>query len=428
VSPAPPRRAALAFVFATLLVDSIALGIVIPVAPRLVAELGGGGDAAGARTYGLFVTVGALVQFFAAPILGVLSDRVGRRPVLLVSLVGLAADYVALALAPTLGWLFTGRVVSAITSATWATAFAYIADVAAPEERAKAFGRAASGFGLGFVLGPALGGWLGEVSPRLPFWVAAGLTLANAGFGWLALPESLARERRAPFSLARANPLGALALVRRQRSLLGLVGSRFLRGIAHDVQPVVFVLYAVHRYGWTGREVGSLLFAIGLAGTAVSAGLVEPLVRRLGERGTLLLGLASGAIAFAGFGFAPTPFWLYAFIPFEALWWVDGAAMQALLTRRVDASAQGELQGALAGVQSIASLCAPPLFALTYAYWIEPARAVQIPGAAFYLAAALMLASLCVAWRATARGAAVARPGSIGLIGGRESGSSPAGS
>src|SRR5262245_7321613 len=223
------RRAALAFVFATLLVDSIALGIVIPVAPRLVAELGGGGDADAARTYGWFVMVGAGVQFFAAPLLGVLSDRIGRRPVLLVSLLGLAVDYVALALAPTLGWLFVGRVVSAITSATWVAAFAYIADVSAPEERAKAFGRAASGFGLGFVLGPALVGWLGDVARRLPFWVAAALTLANAGFGALALPESLPRERRAPFSLARANPLGALALLRRQRELVGLVGSRLLR-------------------------------------------------------------------------------------------------------------------------------------------------------------------------------------------------------
>jgi len=409
MSAAPPRRAALAFVFATLLVDSIALGIVIPVAPRLVAELGGGGDADGARTYGWFITVGALVQFFAAPLLGVLSDRVGRRPVLLVSLLGLAVDYVALALAPTLGWLFAGRVVSAITAATWAAAFAYIADVAPPEARAKAFGRAASGFGLGFVLGPALGGWLGDVAPRLPFWVAAALTLANAGFGWLALPESLPRERRSTFSLARANPLGALALLRRQRPLVGLACSRFLRGIAHDVQPVVFVLYATHRYGWTGREVGALLFVIGLAGTAVSAGLVAPLVARLGERGTLLLGLASGAIAFAGFGFAPTPLWLYAFVPFEALWWVDGAAMQALLTRRVDASAQGELQGALSALQSVASLIAPPLFALTYAHFIEPGRAAPVPGAAFYLAGALMFASCALAWAVTRSPAGEAR-------------------
>lgn len=395
-----PQRA-LFFIFAALLLDSIALGIVIPVAPRLVAELGGGDDAAGARTYGWFVEVGALVQFFAAPFLGVLSDRFGRRPILLASLAGLALDYVVLALAPSLGWLFAGRIVSAVTSATWVTAFAYIADVAAPEVRAVAFGRAASGFGLGFVLGPALGGWLGDVSPRLPFWVAAAVTLANAGFGLLALPESLPRERRVGFSLARANPIGALRLLRRARGLLGLAGSRFLRGVAHDVQPVVLVLYAVHRYGWTGREVGTLLFAIGLAGTAVSAGLVRPVVRQLGERGTLLLGLASGAVAFTGFGFAPSPLWLYAFVPFEALWWVDGAAMQALLTRRVDASSQGELQGALAAVQSLAGLVAPPLFAFTFAYWIEPARAVQVPGAAFYLAGALMFASCALAWRVT---------------------------
>lgn len=401
MSARPRHRAALGFIFATLLVDSIALGVVIPIAPRLVAELGGGSDADGARSYGWFVTVGAIVQFFAAPLLGALSDRFGRRPVLLVSLVGLSLDYVALALAPTLGWLFVGRVISAVTAATWATAFAYIADVAPPDERAKAFGRAASGFGLGFVLGPALGGLLGDVSPRLPFWVAAGLTLANAVFGWLALPESLPRQRRSPFSLARANPIGALRLFRREWSLVGLTGSRFLRGIAHDVQPVIFVLYATNRFGWTGREVGMLLFVVGLAGTAVSAGLVQPIVRALGERGTLLLGLTSGAIAFAGFGFAPSPWWMYAFVPFEALWWVDGAAMQALLTRRVDESSQGELQGALAAVQSIASFIAPPLFALTYAHFIEPGRAVPIPGAAFYLAGALMFASMLLAWQVT---------------------------
>lgn len=415
MSRAAGRSAALGFIFATLLIDSIALGVIIPVAPRLVAELGGGSDADGARTFGWFVTVGALVQFFAAPILGVLSDRVGRRPVLLVSLVGLALDYVALALAPTLGWLFVGRVVSAITAATWATAFAYIADVAAPEERAKAFGRAASGFGLGFVLGPALGGWLGDIAPRLPFWVAAGLTLANFAFGWFVLPESLPKRRRAAFSLARANPVGALRMLRRERSLVGLTAARFLRGIAHDVQPVIFVLYTVHRYGWTGREVGTLLFVIGIAGTAVSAGLVQPIVRVLGERGTLLLGLTSGAIAFAGFGFAPSPAWLYAFVPFEALWWVDGAAMQALLTRRVPESAQGELQGALAAVQSISSLIAPPLFALTYAHFIEPGRALQVPGSAFYLAGGLMFASMLTAWRVTrgpseSASAALARP------------------
>lgn len=403
---ATPRGAALGFIFATLLVDSIALGIVIPVAPRLVAELGGGSAADGARTFGWFVTIGAVVQFFAAPVLGVLSDRLGRRPVLLVSLLGLGADYVVLALAPTLGWLFVGRVISAVTAATWAAAFAYIADVAPPEERAKAFGRAASGFGLGFVLGPALGGMLGDVAPRLPFWVAAGLTLANALFGWLVLPESLAIESRSPFSLARANPIGALRLLRLERSLVGLTGSRFLRGIAHDVQPVIFVLYAMNRFGWTGHEVGLLLFVVGLAGTTVSAGLVQPIVRALGERGTLLLGLTSGAIAFVGFGYAPSPRWMYAFVPFEALWWVDGAAMQALLTRRVDESAQGELQGALAAVQSISSLIAPPLFALTYAHFIEPGRAVPIPGAAFYLAGALMFASMLLAWQVTREPAA----------------------
>ncbi len=395
------RPAALGFIFATLLADSIALGIVIPVVPTLVAEFGGGSDADGARTFGLFVGVGALVQFFSAPLLGVLSDRYGRRPVLLLSLVGLALDYVVMALAPTLAWLFVGRVLSAITSATWAVGFAYIADTAKPEQRAQAFGRAAAGFGLGFIIGPALGGVLGEYGARLPFWVAAVLTLANALYGFLVLPESLAPGRRAAFSLRRANPIGALDFLRREPGLIGLAFARFLRGVAHDVQPVIFVLYTTHRYAWTKSEVGLVLFAIGLLGTAVSALLVQPIVRSIGERNTLLLGLACGGIAFLGFGFAPSPLWFYAFIPFEALWWVDGAAMQALLTRRVSASAQGELQGALSAVQSIASLIAPPLFAFTYAFFIEPERADPIPGSAFYLAGVLMLAGMVAAWLAT---------------------------
>lgn len=398
----PERRpAALAFIFVTLVLDSVALGVVIPVLPTLVAQLRGGDDADAARVFGWFVAAGAVVQFFAAPLLGVLSDRVGRRPVVLLSLLGLGLDYVLMALAPTLGWLFLGRVVSAITSATWAMAFAYIADVAPPDERAKAFGRAASGFGLGFILGPALGGLLGDVDPRLPFWVSAGLTLANATYGYFTLPESLPRERRAPFSLARANPIGALALLRRERSLRGLAFARFLRSIAHDVQPVIFVLYTVHRYGWSTSEVGICLLVVGLAGTAVSAFLVQPLVSRLGERGTLLLGLASGGAAFGLFGWAPTELWFYAAIPLEALWWVDGAAMQALLTRRVSASVQGELQGALSSVQSVGALIAPALFAYTYAYFIEESRAVQVPGSAFYLAGALMFAAALVVWNAT---------------------------
>jgi DHA1 family tetracycline resistance protein-like MFS transporter len=352
------------------------------------------------------------VQFFSAPVLGVLSDRYGRRPVLLLSLVSLALDYVVLALAPTLAWLFVGRVLSAITSATWAVGFAYIADVAKPEQRAQAFGRAAAGFGLGFIIGPALGGVLGEYGARLPFWVAAGLTLANALYGFLVLPESLAPERRSPFSLRRANPIGALAFLRREPALIGLAFARFLRGIAHDVQPVIFVLYTTYRYGFSKTEVGFVLFAIGILGTAVSALLVQPLVRAIGERGTLLLGLTCGGIAFLGFGFAPSAWWFCAFIPFEALWWVDGAAMQALLTRRVSASAQGELQGALAAVQSIAGLIAPPLFAFTYAFFIEPARAQPIPGAAWYLAGALMLAGMVAAWLAT-RGPAPPPPASL---------------
>ncbi len=254
--PATPRRAALSFIFITVVLDMLALGMIVPVLPKLVEDFVGGNTARAAEIYGLFGTVWAAMQFVFSPVLGGLSDRFGRRPVILLSNLGLGLDYIVMALAPSVGWLFLGRVISGITSASTSTAYAYIADVAPPEKRAAGFGMLSAAFGLGFVIGPAIGGVLGNIDPRLPFWVAAGFSFLNYMYGLLVLPESLPPERRERFSWRRANPMGSLKLLRSNRELFGLAIVNFLGNIAHEALPTTFVLYAMYRYGWNERTIG----------------------------------------------------------------------------------------------------------------------------------------------------------------------------
>jgi len=391
-------RAAVAFIFVTLLLDAFALGIVVPVLPMLVLRFEGGDSASAATVYGLFGTVFSAMQFLFMPVLGALSDRVGRRPVILISLTGLGLDYILMALAPSLGWLLVGRVVAGICAANFSTATAYIADVTPPEKRAASFGLLGAAFGVGFVAGPALGGVLGSIEPRLPFWAAAGLTLANALYGFTVLPESLAPEQRRRFSWAQANPIGSLLLVGRYRHVLGLVAVLFLYRVAHDVQPSMWVLYTDYRYGWDERTVGLVLALMGVLGAVTSALLVAPIVRRLGERRALLFGLLCGAAGFAVYGLAPTGAAFTAGVPFVALWFVAGPAAQAILTRRVDPSEQGRLQGAVGSFQGVASVIAPGLFTGVFAAAIGPGR--EFPGAPFLLAALLLVASGALAWSA----------------------------
>lgn len=391
------------FIFITVVLDVLALGMIIPVLPTLVAGFLGGDTRRAAEMFGLFGTVWALMQFIFAPVLGALSDRFGRRPVILLSNLGLGLDYVLMALAPTLGWLFLGRVISGITAASIPTAFAYIADVTPVEKRAGAFGMIGGAFGLGFVLGPALGGWLGSLDPRLPFWVAGALSLANAAYGFLVLPESLPPERRTAFSLRRANPVGALRLLRSHRELLGLAGVLFLASLAHEVLPSVFVLYAGHRYGWDARDVGFMLAAVGVCAAIVQGGLVQPVVSRFGERRALLAGLCFGAAGFALYGLAPTGFLLCLGIPVMMLWGLAGPAAQGLMSRRVSPNEQGQLQGAHSSLRGIAGLIGPGLFTLTFAASIGPWREWGVPGAAFLLAAMLMFAGFVLAWFVTGR-------------------------
>lgn len=398
---AAPGRGALAFIFVTVALDVLALGIVIPVLPKLVESFLGGNTARAAEIYGVFGTAWALMQLVFSPLLGALSDRFGRRPVILVSCFGLGLDYVLMALAPNLTWLFVGRVISGITSANVATAFAYIADVTPAEKRAASFGLVGAAFGLGFVLGPAAGGLLGGIDPRLPFWVAAACSLANAMYGLFVLPESLPRQRRAAFSLRRANPLGSLVLLRSHTRLLGLATVNFLMNLSHVVLPSVTVLYMGYRYGWNETAVGLTLAGVGVCALIVQGGLVRPVVARFGERPALATGLAFGAAGFAVYGLAPTgPLFLVG-VPVMSLWGLAGPATQGLMTRLVGPSQQGQLQGANSSIMGITGLIGPGLFTQTFATCIGPRASWHVPGAPFLLAALLMVVATALALRVT---------------------------
>jgi len=395
------RRAAFAFIFITVLLDMLALGMVLPVLPKLIEDFVGGDTARASQIVGIFGIAWALMQFLFSPVQGSLSDRYGRRPVVLLSNFGLGLDYLLMALAPSLGWLFAGRVISGITAASISTSYAYVADITPAEKRSATFGLLGAGFGAGFVVGPAIGGLLGTFGPRLPFWTAAVLSLLNGLYGLLILPESLPPERRTAFNWRRANPLGSLALLRSQRRLLGLAGANFLAYLAHNALPTTFVLYAGYRYGWGEGTVGLTLSLVGACAIVVQAGLIRPIVHWLGERRALLAGLFSGALAFIVFGLASSGvvFWLG--IPVMAFWGIASPCAQALMSRQVGPSEQGQLQGANSSIQGIANLLGPGMFSFVFAYAIGIGRAWHLPGAAFLLAAVLLTAALAAAWRTT---------------------------
>ncbi|MBX3346921.1 MAG: TCR/Tet family MFS transporter [Nitrospira sp.] len=400
--PSPhPRQAAMAFILVTVVLDMLSFGIIIPVLPKLVEEFLGGDTPRAAEIYGLMGTAWALMQFVCSPIQGSLSDRFGRRPVVLLSNVGLGLDFILMALAPNVSWLFAGRVISGIASSSFSTAGAYIADVTPPEKRAAAFGMMGASFGLGFVLGPAVGGLLGAVDPRWPFWGAAATSLLNACYGFFVLPESLPVEKRAPFRWRRANPVGALILLRSHHELFGLATTNFLMNLAHAVLPSVAVLYLGYRYGWGPSAVGFTLAGVGVCAMIVQGMLVRPITARLGERRTLLLGLLAGATGFAIYGLAPTPL-IYCFgIPVMAFWGLAAPSAQVFMTRRVSPSEQGQLQGAIASLTGIAGLLGPTLFTQTFAAFIGPQADWHLPGAPYLLSTLLLLIGAGTAWRAT---------------------------
>jgi MFS transporter, DHA1 family, tetracycline resistance protein len=390
------RSPAFIFIFITVLLDILSIGIIIPVLPKLVQTLLGGDVLRTAELFGWFISIWALMQFIFSPVMGALSDHFGRRPVVLLSNLALGLDYLIMAFAPSLWILFIGRIVSGIASATIATAQAYIADITAPEKRAGAFGMLGAAFGVGFVLGPALGGVLGHYDLRLPFLVAGVLSLANFCYGYLILPESLAPENRSPFKWSRANPVAAVGLLASNSQLARLGTISFLLQFAHHVLPTVTVLYMGYRYGWDERAVGLVLAFVGVSAMVVQGGLVRPIVARIGERRALLIGLLFGALGFAIYGFAPTGALFLLGVPVMAVWGLAQPSMSALMSREVGPDQQGKLQGANAGMMGLSGLVGPWVFALTFAFAIDPTKGMMIPGMSFYLAALVMLIALGV--------------------------------
>ncbi len=414
-APLPPvqgaRPAALAFIFVTVLIDILAFGLIIPVLPHLVKEFVGGEMDSAAVWVGVFGTVFALIQFVSSPIQGALSDRFGRRPVILVSCLGLGLDFIFMALARSLPWLLVGRIISAMTSASFTTANAYLADVTPPEKRAQSFGLLGAAFGVGFIIGPVLGGWLGSIDLRLPFWAAAGLALLNFCYGLFVLPESLAQDKRAArFDWRHANPVGAIALLRRYPQVGALAIVVFLFSLAHYVFSSVFVLYADHRYGWGPREVGWVLAAVGVCSVGVQVGLVKRVVAALGERRTIVIGSLFGALGFAWYGFAPTGWMFVAGVPVMALWALASPATQALITQQVGPEVQGRIQGALMSLTSMAGIVGPALFAGTFALSVSDRAPFELPGAPFFIASLLLVVALMLAISGHRRNRAVAAP------------------
>jgi len=390
--PTTRRTAAVSFIFITIMLDMLALGMIIPVLPKLIESFTGG-TAKAAEIFGIFGTAWALMQFLCSPVIGSLSDRFGRRPIVLMSNFGLGFDYVLMAVAPNLGWLFVGRIISGITAASISTSFAYIADVTPPEKRAGAFGLMGAAFGVGFVVGPALGALLTEFGPRMPFWVAAGMSLANAMYGLFVLPESLPADRRAPFSWRRANPVGSVMLLKRSRSLIGLSLINFLDQVAHVVYPSTFVLYASYRYNWDTKTIGLTLAAVGVLSMIVQGGLVRPAIKLLGERICLIVGLVAGVIGFAGYGLAPTGFLFWCFMPLASLWGLASPPLQSMMSQQVDGTEQGKLQGANTSVNGIAQLIGPSIFTLAFSGAVS---AGTMPGVPFLIASVLVTGAFFV--------------------------------
>jgi MFS transporter, DHA1 family, tetracycline resistance protein len=396
-----PRKAALAFIFVTVLIDMLAFGMIIPVLPILVQNFVGGSAARGAEIYGLFGTAWALMQLIFSPVQGSLSDHFGRRAVILISCTGLGLDFILMALAPNLWWLLVGRIISGIAAASFSTAGAYISDVTPPEKRAASFGIIGAAFGIGFVLGPALGGLLGAISPRLPFWASAFLALANVCWGLFVLPESLPKEKRAPFAWKNAHPFGALKLLGSHPMLAGLARSFFLINLAHVVLPSMTVLYMHYRYGWDTRAVGLVLAGVGVSSLLVQGFLIKPAVRVLKERRAIAVGLTFGAAGFAIYGLAPTGpiFWIG--VPVMALWGIATPSLQAIMTRLVEPTEQGRLQGALASLTGLSSLLGPTLFTQVFAAFIGAPERPALPGAPFLVSSAIVFVAMIMAWRTT---------------------------
>src|SRR3989440_2783606 len=392
------RQAAVIFVFITVVLDMLALGLIAPVLPKLVLSFLNNDMKRAANWNGIFLTVFAVMQFFFSPVIGVLSDRIGRRPVLLLSSLGLGLDYIVMALAPTIGWLFLGRIISGITASSIPTAMAYIADVTPREKRASAFGLIGAAFGIGFTFGPVIGGLVGNTNPRLAFWVASAFSLANWLYGFFFVPESLPKDKRKEFTWRRANPVGSLVLLRSHPDLWKLATIQFLAYVSHEIFAI-WALYAIYRFGWDAKSIGKSLVVVGVCTAIIAGGLTGRVVAWLGEKHTLYIGQFFGAVGMVIAGLARTGAIYVASIPVISMWNISFPAAQGIMTHHVSEREQGELQGAIGSLRSIAFVIGPFLFSWTFAWFIDPKRPFQIPGAGYYLAAALLFTAMLMATR-----------------------------
>jgi DHA1 family tetracycline resistance protein-like MFS transporter len=395
VTAAAPGRRALVFVATIVLLDVIGFGLILPVLPRLLVELTGDTLSEAAIDGGWLAFVYAGMQFVCAPVLGNLSDRFGRRPVLLCAVGALGIDYLVMGFAPTLGWLFVGRTIAGIAGASFTPAYAYIADISKPETRAQSFGVVAAAFGIGFILGPALGGLLGELGVRAPFFAAAGLSLLNFVYGLFALPESLPAESRRPFEWRRANPLGTLVEMRKHPVVLRVLAALFLWMVAHQVMPATWTFYTKLRFGWSEATIGASLALAGAVMALSQATLMRLVVPRVGERRAALSGIAVASLGYLGYATATAGWMMFAWL---STWFVGALVMpssNALMSHRIAKSAQGELQGAVASLFSLSSIVGPPIMTHLFGYFSAPLASVRVPGAAFV--ASTLLAWTCFA-------------------------------
>ena len=392
-------KAAIGFIFITLMIDVTGLGLIIPVLPKLIQELIHG-NISDASKYGGFLTFTyAIMQFLFAPVLGGLSDRYGRRPVLLFSLFGFGLDYLFLSFAPSIGWLFFGRAVAGITGASFTTATAYIADISTPENRAQNFGMVGAAFGLGFIIGPVIGGLLGSFGPRVPFMVAAGLSFANWIYGYFVLPESLAKENRRKFQWKRANPLGSLKQLSKYPGLTGLIAAFFLVYLASHAVQSNWSFFTIEKFQWSEKMIGISLGVVGLLVALVQGGLIRVINPALGNEKSVYIGLllyTSGLLLFA---FASSSWMMFAFLIPYCLGGISGPALQSIISGNVPPDEQGELQGALTSLISLSSIAGPPMMTGLFAYYTKLGNKVHFSGAAFLLGGILMLISAFIAYR-----------------------------
>ncbi len=392
------RKNALLFIFITLLIDVIGIGIIIPVVPALIEKLTGEGISV-AATYGGWLTFAyAVFQFLFSPILGALSDRFGRRPVLLFSLFGLGLDYIFQAFAPTIFWLFIGRIIAGITGASFTTATAYIADISTPEKRAQNFGMVGAAFGLGFIIGPLIGGFASAGGTHIPFLVAAALSLLNFVYGYFALPESLAMKNRRRFDWKRANPIGALKQLKRYPFVMGLLGSFVLLFIASHAVQSNWVYYTVYKFQWTEKAVGLSLTFVGIVIAIVQGGLIRFIMPKLGQHGAIYIGLLLNMVSLVLFGLANQGWMMYAILLPYALAGIAGPAMQGIMSSEVPANEQGELQGGLTSVMSLTSIIGPLLMNNLFAYFTMGSAPFLFPGAPFITGAVMVFVAIFLAY------------------------------